>query len=290
MNSTGFRLRLFILALLILAACLYPPSSALSQVPINLGHTRDVLNNLDLTGDQPADSENLDEGEALDEATGAPVSQTPEEAAAQRDESPVPRLDEVLGEIEGGEPGEGERRWEVKINAAVRANYVFNESPDNFVIKYTFEVKGDANAETAVIRGDADITANVEGFIAKWPTGQCNLNISIPKVPFEITFRKGGEEKGSVALQFRKPIMEDWKSSCSFTDAPGAKFDTSGPPEKWLAVAIEKARPPIRSMVADIKEEETTTSFVIPKQTIDDAPLGTIEVEGTGVVTITPGG
>ncbi len=187
-------------------------------------------------------------------------------------------------------PTEGETRWDVKINAAIRAHYVFNDSPDNFVVKYRWEIKGQANANTAVIRGDADINADVEGFLSKWPTGQCKLEIGISKVPYEVTFQRNGEDKGSIALQFRRPITEDWQSRCSFTDAPGAKFDTRGEPEKILARAIEKARPPLRSIVTDIKNEETTTTFVISKEVIDDPPLGTIEIEGTGVVTVTPGG
>jgi len=191
---------------------------------------------------------------------------------------------------EGGTPAEGETRWGVKINAAIRAHYVFNDSPDNFVIKYRWEIKGQANANTAVIRGDADINADVEGFLSKWPTGECKLEVSIPKVPFELTFQKSAEDKGSIALQFRRAITEDWQSRCSFTDAPGARFDTRGDPEKILARAIEKARPPLRSIVTDIKNEETSTTFIIGKEVIDDPPLGTIEVEGTGVVTVTPGG
>ncbi|MFA4974517.1 MAG: hypothetical protein WC683_18070 [bacterium] len=260
------------LAALALMASLYMPANAVSQVPIELPGDDAVV------FDEPGDEET-----AADEERAIAEDEEGEDRA-------VPGLDEVMGDFEGREAGEAETRWGVKVNAAVRANYVFNESSDSFVIKYTFELEGEANADTAVIRGDANISADVEGTLARWPTGQCSLNVSIPKVPFEITFRKSEEEKGSVSLQFRKPIMEDWKSSCTFTDAPGARFETSGPPEKWLAIAIEKARPPIRSIVADITDEETTTSFVISKQVIDDAPLGSVEVEGTGVLTITPGG
>ncbi|MBN1283723.1 MAG: hypothetical protein JXA24_08145 [Proteobacteria bacterium] len=260
---------------LALALISFPAAKAMSQMPV------EPLFEEEIPEESGAEDEQMPDEDA--EAPGYGMGQP----AARPS---VPELEDVMRGFERSEAGAEERRWSVKINAAVRANYVFNDSADSFVIKYTFEVEGDANADTAVIRGDANITADVEGNLARWPTGQCSLAVSIPKVPFEITFRKGSDDKGSVALQFRRPIMEDWKSSCSFTDAPGARFETSGPPEKWLAVAIEKARPPIRSIVTDIADEETTTSFVITKQVIDDAPLGSVEVEGTGVVTITPGG
>lgn len=192
--------------------------------------------------------------------------------------------------IEGRGMLEGEARWKVKIDAAIRVNYVFANSPDSFVIKYRFTVEGQANADTALIRGNAEINAEVEGFLAKWPTGECRLDVTVPRVPFELTFRRSGEDKGSIALRFRRNIMENWQSKCSFTDAPGARFETIGEPEKWLARALEKARPPLRSIVADITDEETTSSFVINKEILDDPPLGTVEVEGTGIITITPGG
>ena len=172
----------------------------------------------------------------------------------------------------------------------MRANYVYNDSPENFIIKYRLGVEGKANANTMVMRGDADINATVEGFLAKWPTGECKLEVTVPKVPFELTFQRTGEDKGNVALTFKKIIMEDWQSRCSFADAPGAKFDTRGDPEKVLTRALDKARPPLRSIVTNLGREESSTSFVISKEVIDDAPLGTIEIEGTGVVTITPAG
>lgn len=191
---------------------------------------------------------------------------------------------------EVGARAEGETRWAVKINAAIRAHYVFNDSQDNFVVKYRWEIKGQANANSAVIRGDADINADVEGTLAKWPTGECKLEVSIPKVPFDLTFQHNAEDKGNIALKFRRQITEDWQSKCTFTDAPGVRFDTRGEPEKLLARVIEKARPPLRSIVMNIGQEETSSTFIINKETIDDPPLGTIEIEGTGVITITPGG
>lgn len=191
-------------------------------------------------------------------------------------------------EREGMEPGEEENRWTINIIATVKMNYLFNDSEDSFVINYRWEVNGEANAATAVIRGTADIDAEVEGFLSKWPTGECRLEVSIPKVPFEITFRRTDEERSSIRLVFRKAINEAWQSKCSFTDAPGARFDTTGEPEQWLTRALKKARPPLKSIIADLADEETTTPFVINKQIVSDPPLGTGEVEGTGVVIVSP--
>jgi hypothetical protein len=252
---------LILIAALLMAVSAFPVTKALAQGPLD-----------DVVDDALQEEEFPPEDEQLEEEPEAPADEGLEE------------------QIEGGEAGEGETRWNIKINAAIRANYVFNDSPDSFLVKYRWEIKGQANSETAVIRGDADVSADVEGFLAKWPTGECSLDITIPKIPFELTFRKSGEDKGSIALKFRRNILENWQSKCTFTDAPGARFETTGEPEKWLARAIEKARPPLRSIVADVTDEETTTSFVINKEVFDDAPIGSVEIEGTGVITITPGG
>jgi hypothetical protein len=224
-----------------------------------------------------------------EEAIGPQTGEAGEAEAPEAGEEDLIPPEEAAG-IEGGEAGEGETRWKVRIDGAVRANYVFNDSPDAFVVKYRWEIDGQANATTAVMRGDAEISADVEGFLSKWPTGECSLSVTIPKVPFEITFQKTTEDKGTIALKFRQAIAENWSSNCTFIDAPGARFNTSGDTEKLLSRALEKARPPLRSIIADITDDETTTSFVIPKEIIDDPPLGTIEIEGTGVITITPGG
>lgn len=224
--------------------------------------------------------------ESVDEEELVPELPTPggERETGTETELPTERL------TQGG-AGEGETRWGVDITGAVVMNYVFNDSSDSFTVKYRFEVKGQANANTAVIRGDVDIDADVEGPLSSWPTGECRLEITIPKVPFELTFNKRpDEERGSLKLSFKRTINEDWQSKCTFTDAPGARFDTRGSPETWLGKALEKARPPLKEVLTEIGREETTTRFVINKETINDAPLGSGEFEGTGVITITPGG
>ncbi|MFH0799620.1 MAG: hypothetical protein V2A66_05495 [Pseudomonadota bacterium] len=216
------------------------------------------------------------------------------------DEEIIPQLPPPGGErfpvtpagerVEGGAPREGETRWNVTITGAVIVNYVFNEEASNFTVKYRWEVKGQANAETAVIHGDAEFNAEVAGPLSKWPTGECKLEITVPKVPFELTFRRSNEQKGSMKLVFKRAITEDWQSKCTFTDAPNAKFDTRGSPETWLTKAMDKARPPLRDIIADMGTEEKTTRFVINKEIIPDPPLGSAEIEGTGVITIKPGG
>lgn len=214
----------------------------------------------------------------------------PEGPAAEREEvEETAREVEETVKKEAAEGGEQAIARRIKIAGIIIMNYVFEDSPNAFVVKYRIDMSGETFADTAVIRGDVDLGADVDGSLWKFPTGECKLDISIPKVPFEISFRKTGEDKGSLQLIFKKAITEDWKSRCTFQDAPGASFDTTGPPEKWLERALQKARPPLKSIVVDLKNEETTMPLVISKEIIGDPPIGSMEIEGTLSTTVSPG-
>lgn len=199
----------------------------------------------------------------------------------------------IQPEVFVGESDEesGSDRRKVIIDGMITLNYVFNDAPESFIVNYHFRIEGEIRARTAVIRGEAVIDAKVEGVLAKWPGGECKLNISIPKAPFQVTFRrKGDSEDATINLRFTKPIMEEWESECTFGE--GTKpFITKGTPEKWLQRALSKTSPPLRSLVAKLSEDEkTTNNFLINKHQINDPPLGTIEAEGKGIITIIPAG
>jgi hypothetical protein len=207
-------------------------------------------------------------------ATGAPIP--PEEAKPAT----------YSGEGEGG----GDEARKILIDGMVDMNYVFNDSPESFIIHYHFRIEGEIKAKTAVIRGDAQIDTKVDGFLAKWPNGECSLTITIPKAPFQVTFKRNDEENATIDLTFTKPIVETWESKCNFGE--GAKpFVTRGDPEKWMERALAKTSPPLKSLVATVNAtEKTTNKFLINSFQINDPPLGTIEAQGTGVVTIIPAG
>ncbi len=231
--------------------------------------------------------------ETAPEEEGAPIP--PEDLGVEEEEEPAtPPAAARPGEarpVEAGAAREGEEAREVVIDSLVNLNYIFNGSPDSFILKYHVHLEGKIAAATSVIKGNASINTEVTGFLAKWPTGNCKLSVTIPDSPFEITFRKTAEDKATIDLKFTNPITETWESQCTFQDAPDAKFNTKGDPEKWLAKAFEKARPPLTRLTVNLNAEESTTmKFEIGKQTIKDPPLGSAEVDGTGVITINPGG
>lgn len=237
----------------------------------------------------------MDEGplapkrEEAPEEEGAPI---PPEDMVEEGPEAVPPAEKPAAPkpVEAGAAGEGEEARQIVIDSLVNMNYVFNGSPDSFILKYHVHLEGKVAAATAVIKGNASIATEVTGYLAKWPTGNCKLTVNIPDTPFQMTFTKIGEERGNIDLKFTNPITEMWESLCTFTDAPDAKFNTKGDPEKWLAKALEKARPPLTRLTVNLNPEESTTmKFEISKQTIKDPPLGTAEFEGTGVITINPG-
>jgi len=224
--------------------------------------------------------------EEVPEEEAIPEEAAPEEIPAM---APTPAAPAVRLPPEAA-AREGEEARQIVIDSLVNLNYVFNNSPDSFILKYHLHLEGKVAATIAVVKGTASIATEVTGFLAKWPTGSCKLVVNIPDTPFEMIFRKSSEDKANIDLKFTNPITETWESQCSFEDAPGAKFNTKGDPEKWLAKALEKARPPLNRLTMPVTVDESTTmKFEIGKQNIKDPPLGSAEVEGTGVITINPG-
>ncbi|OGQ22493.1 MAG: hypothetical protein A3I05_07760 [Deltaproteobacteria bacterium RIFCSPLOWO2_02_FULL_44_10] len=176
----------------------------------------------------------------------------------------------------------------VGIDGVVTLSYVFENSPESFEIKYRIHLKGETAADTAVINGDAEIIADVQGMLATWPGGECKLEIQIPQVSFELVYKKTGEEAAVVNLRFKGNILEQWQSKCSFKDG-GPNFETSGPPEKWLTEALQLASPPLTSIALKFDDDKSaSTTFQIRQKTFNDPPIGSAQIEGTGIVTVKP--
>lgn len=251
-----------------------------------------------------------DEPQGIGEEKIIPDLPTPGDIPQLKEETPADNTEDGSGEIkvddegakgldeeasqlkkqkeESGVAKDEENRWHIEVNLAVVMIYTFNDSPNSFTIKYRWSLASEANSATAIIKGDANVEAEVQGALSKWPTGECRLSINIPKAPFEMTFKRTDEDKGSIKLIFKKAISEEWSSTCRFTDAPDARLDTRGPPEQWLWKAIDRAEPSLKSLVSNLGNEESATTVIIKRQTFDDNPIGKIEVEGSGVVTIKP--
>jgi len=279
------------LAVILLAALTIVASApkVLAQPDEELDQLEEALDNYDEEAVEPEGEpgEDLPEEDLQDEGAIEPI--LPRLPFQRRQPIPTPARPPVFVGEAGGEAGDDQRK--VMIDGMVSLNYVFNNAPESFVVNYHFRIEGDTRARTAVIRGEANIDAKVEGVLAKWSGGECRLNITIPKTPFQVTFRrKQEEEEAYINLQFTKPIMEEWESECDFGN--GIKpFITKGTPERWLQRALNKTSPPMRSLIAKLSDDEKTTSnFLVNKHQINDPPLGTIEVEGKGIITIIPAG
>lgn len=285
----------FIMALSFVSA---PGSAQVGQKPDDAQFEQALKDELGVAEQDTDEEEPPAEEETLEEA--------PEEEPAVGGEEMIPQLPQLpfqrlkpeappetppvfVGEAEEGTPAESRK---VIIDGMVKLNYVFNNSPESFIINYHFRIEGQTKAQTAVMRGEAVIEAKVDGFLAKWPTGECTLAIMIPKAPFQVTFRKKeDEEEASINLNFTKPIVETWESNCTFGDTGAKPFVTKGEPERWMQRALGKTSPPLRDLVAKVTEgEKTTSKFLINQHQINDPPLGTIEAEGSGVITIIPAG
>lgn len=180
--------------------------------------------------------------------------------------------------------------WLTSLKADIAVNYTFNDATrDSFKITYHISLGGPMVTGTSMIRGNATVKTDISGFLAKWGSGQCLLQVSVPNIPYEMTVVRQGDNKVKLGLTFKQKILEDWQSLCTFLDAPDSRFYTKGEPEKWIGDALQKSEPDLNKLEMSISEKEKTeTQFKISKYSVKDGSIGTAEVEGSGTVTIQP--
>lgn len=240
------------------------------------------------------DSNNGDEtpAPASTENTLQTTEEEPTEQEIISDPELLPPPEEIITEPE--ELGTEEDQTtagpkKVSIDTVIHVDYQFFDSTDAFKVKYHINMGGNANLATSLIKGNAEIATEVTGYLSKWATGQCVLDVSIAKTPYEIKYSQS-ENQADISIMFKKEISETWESTCTFVG--GSKpFKTQGPPEKWIEDALKRASPPLGSVEAPLeKGEASTTTFTIPEYTVIEEGLGSAKVKGTGVITIQPAG
>lgn len=212
----------------------------------------------------------------------------PAEGAPQTQEETKEKIKEV---VEAAKGDLGEEVHRIAVQGEVDLNYVFAESPDSFIVTYKIRLEGQAKNKVDVVKGEGQITTGIEGSLAKWPTGECALNINVGEFPFEITFNKVEEETVRLDIRITGDILEKWESNCTFIDAPGSKFHTSGNPEKWVVRALQRPLPSLTDLTLPIDrlhKNTTTMEFKIEPFLVPDPPLGSAELKGKGTVKIIP--
>lgn len=233
----------------------------------------DIEEEVNTTEEEEEEDQEVVEEDVIDDEEPAELIELPEEIVE-------------IEPIQEDEDTNGPKK--VTIDTIVYVDYQFYDSSDAFKIKYHINMGGRANLSTAIIRGRAEVATEVTGYLAKSALGQCILDVNIAKVPYEISYRQDRDE-ADINVKFRKEIFETWESTCTFIGGITKPFKTQGPPERWIEPALEKAIPPITSIIAPLKPgESTTTKFDIPEYTVIEEGLGNAVIKGTGVVTIQP--
>lgn len=245
--------------------------------------------------DQEDIEENADTGEEDQVETTKPETEIddieePEEEVIVDEEEPNEEIVDI-------EPEEEEKitAGPKEITADFMLIYDFTptdkDQGGSYKVKYTIQMGGKADMSTAIVRGKAKITAEVTGFLAQGQDAECALKISIPEAPYQIRFKQTEADEADIDIYLNKDkeIAETWQSTCTFKGGgAGTPFMTEGPTEKILSEALKKTSPPIKSIVAPIEaNESTSTSIEISRYDVDDI-LGKATIKGTGIITIKP--
>ncbi|PIR16679.1 MAG: hypothetical protein COV46_07410 [Deltaproteobacteria bacterium CG11_big_fil_rev_8_21_14_0_20_49_13] len=237
----------------------------------------------------PEDQAPADETEETADQT-EPQTQTPPDSETGLDDEGL--FEDALPQkppLFGGKQKPASDSIKLEMDAVVIVKYTFANTNESYTVKYHINLGGDVNADIGVIKGDAKVATDISGFLAKTTAFECLLKVSIADVPYEIMFKKISDTEADMSVAFKGQILEDWESLCTFLDTSKAKFNTRGSPEQWIAMALEKAKPPLNKLSISLDHERvSTTKFTIPKYTVQDEGLGSAEIDGTGVVTIKP--
>ncbi len=254
----------------------------------------------------PAETGEDEERPAVEQpAAEQPAAEKPTAATEEKKAPEEEPFDEGLfNDEEGAEPtgpagtaGEAEKEGgeakapprKITIDAVIIVKYVYQDSNESYSVKYHINMGGNISADVGLIKGNAKVATDISGFLARSPVFECILKVSIADVPYEIMFKKVNDKEADINVAFKGQILEDWESLCTFLDTSNAKFNTRGLPERWIGVALEKAKPPLSKLTTPIDPKKTTNlKFTIPKQNIPDESIGSVEIEGTGVVTTRP--
>lgn len=249
---------------------------------------------------QPAETGEGEEKPAAEQpTTEQPAAEQPAATTEEKKSPEEEPFDEGLFEEEQeampakptGAPGEETKTppRKITIDAVIIVKYVYQDSGESYSVKYHINMGGKISADIGMIKGNAKVATDISGFLAKSPVFECILKVSIADVPYEIMFKKMSDKEADINVAFKGQILEDWESLCTFLDTSNAKFNTRGMPERWIGIALEKAKPPLSKLTTPIDSRKATTvTFTIPKQSIPDESIGSVDIEGTGVVTTRP--
>ena len=215
------------------------------------------------------------------------VSQEEEGVETEEERAVGKEVEEIAEEATEGDLASGPIK--LSLEGMVNLNYVFAESPDNFIVKYNFKVEETIRNQVDVKKGNMEITIQTEGFLKKWTKGECLLQVSTGKIPYELIFNRTSDEEARIDFKLKESILEKWESNCSFSDSTGKKVSTTGDPEKWLDPAIQKCSPSLRRLKIPLNSREATqTTCEIKQHQLPDIPIGSVEIEGKTVVKLEP--
>lgn len=213
------------------------------------------------------------------------TQQPPSDTEPQTPGQPAPKKADEL-------PPAKVKESQLTLDMAALAEYTFYDTLDHYGIKYHLKLtcpKIDMTKRMSDCSGKAEITTQVDGFLAKGGNIECKLQTIPSETPYEINIIRTPDNRCKVKVTLSKTIVEDWQSVCVFLDDPLAKFVTKGEPEKLLQAALDRAEPKLAELgLDDCGSGNASVSLKVPQYKIDEVNLGYWEIEGFGSLAFEP--
>lgn len=179
---------------------------------------------------------------------------------------------------------------QITVSGTIRLNYYLYPTKEQMEITYKFEMGHSCNRPKpleqplqCVFNGNTPITTSIQGQLAKWKEGHCQLLVTIPDIPFGVIFTEQPDGSAIIKLPTFGPApVEEWESRCSLANDPEFALNTIGAPEEWLNLGLVKAREAIDQRSVKVSEtfDAETTFTARAEESNDEIGRAEVVVEG----------
>lgn len=233
---------------------------------------------------QEEDLEALDDQGTWEDATPeppVPINSSDEKTPDEGAERPMPP------------PPQNPTR-KIGFSGTVELDYFFYHNRETLRVIYTFTMDEEYTRPHTlekrlqqVLSGETPVTVQVEGYLAKKAGIECQLEVTVPKLAYTLEVFEEVNGSATFTLQHAAAGESIWKSLCSFAGYPKAAFNTTGPPEVWFDLALEKIRDAFKAVPLRLSDGlETSFPYEVTLDSVDDDTVGRVDMVALGTLTL----
>lgn len=182
----------------------------------------------------------------------------------------------------------------ISLQGTIRLNYYLYPTKEQLQLTYKFTLAHQCTRPKELeqplkcaFNGNTPVAVTIQGQLAQWKGGQCQLQVKIPDMPFGVVYAEEPDGSATIKTPTLGPVQEEWESHCSFANDPDFAFNTIGAPEEWIGRGLEKTKAVLEQLTFKVGTFETATPFTASaEESNDDIGRAEVVVEGMIVTSI----